>query len=69
MPALSHVPCRLLRSGMRVDAPGLAILRQFELAIENGGSKTRGCGFARPLDVATAQSYREASRAASTHPG
>ncbi len=53
--------------GMRVVAEGVETLRQLEFLIENGCNEAQGYWFARPVDAASAQSYLEASHAASVH--
>ncbi|SDB90293.1 EAL domain, c-di-GMP-specific phosphodiesterase class I (or its enzymatically inactive variant) [Paraburkholderia lycopersici] len=49
--------------GMRVVAEGVETLRQLEFLIENGCNEAQGYWFARPVDVAAAQAYLEASHA------
>jgi EAL domain-containing protein (putative c-di-GMP-specific phosphodiesterase class I) len=53
--------------GMRVVAEGVETLRQLEFLIENGCNEAQGYWFSRPVDAASAQSYLEASHAASVH--
>jgi EAL domain-containing protein (putative c-di-GMP-specific phosphodiesterase class I) len=52
---------------MRVVAEGVETLRQLEFLIENGCNEAQGYWFSRPVDAASAQSYLEASHAASVH--
>jgi diguanylate cyclase (GGDEF)-like protein/PAS domain S-box-containing protein len=51
--------------GIRVVAEGVETLGQLEFLIDNGCDEAQGYWFARPMDVAAAQSWLEASNAAS----